>query len=400
MPWAPPGLRLTGLEGAGEVQTPLDRTGRVRRCWSARWCGSGTRSPARWPSTCTTCTCCGATRSSTWCRPTAAPATPGDGPLPAGRRLATRSSRSVLAAPPTLGAGRLVCVDGPAGSGKTTLAAALDRALPRRCAAERRARRAAHGRRVRRLGRPRGRDGAPSPPRWWRRCAGVSRAATAATTGTRGRYAEERVRRAVRRAGRRGRGRRHAGVRRRRHLPGVGRDAVRRTAGAGGGARRRADARPLARLAGAGGRDVRRASGPASAPTSSSSTAPRTRPVGGPRTSIGDLARGGRSAVARPTGPAPHRCLGARLQLAETVGMTAAAVASRVARDVTRDSPPAAGLAVVAAGGLVEGVALGPAELHRPPGHPRLRRPWAAWPVGTVVVGGVRPGRPRRRRQR
>ena len=28
--------------------------------------------------------------------------------------------------PPTLGAGRLVCVDGPAGSGKTTLAAALD----------------------------------------------------------------------------------------------------------------------------------------------------------------------------------------------------------------------------------------------------------------------------------
>ena len=32
---------------------------------------------------------------------------------------------SVLAAPPTLGAGRLVCVDGPSGSGKTTLAAAL-----------------------------------------------------------------------------------------------------------------------------------------------------------------------------------------------------------------------------------------------------------------------------------
>lgn len=34
---------------------------------------------------------------------------------------------SVLARPPTLGAGRLVCVDGPAGSGKTTLAAALNR---------------------------------------------------------------------------------------------------------------------------------------------------------------------------------------------------------------------------------------------------------------------------------
>jgi uridine kinase len=35
----------------------------------------------------------------------------------------------VLASPATLGAGRLVCVDGPAGSGKTTLAAALDRTL-------------------------------------------------------------------------------------------------------------------------------------------------------------------------------------------------------------------------------------------------------------------------------
>ncbi len=34
-----------------------------------------------------------------------------------------------LARPPTLGAGRLLCVDGPAGSGKTTLGAALRRAL-------------------------------------------------------------------------------------------------------------------------------------------------------------------------------------------------------------------------------------------------------------------------------
>jgi energy-coupling factor transporter ATP-binding protein EcfA2 len=34
-----------------------------------------------------------------------------------------------LARPPTLGAGRLVCVDGPAGSGKTTLGAALRRAF-------------------------------------------------------------------------------------------------------------------------------------------------------------------------------------------------------------------------------------------------------------------------------
>jgi energy-coupling factor transporter ATP-binding protein EcfA2 len=36
-----------------------------------------------------------------------------------------------LAAAPTLGARRLICVDGPAGSGKTTLAAAIRRAVPR-----------------------------------------------------------------------------------------------------------------------------------------------------------------------------------------------------------------------------------------------------------------------------
>lgn len=36
----------------------------------------------------------------------------------------------VLAAPPTLGTGRLVCVDGPAGSGKTTVAAALGAVVP------------------------------------------------------------------------------------------------------------------------------------------------------------------------------------------------------------------------------------------------------------------------------
>lgn len=35
-----------------------------------------------------------------------------------------------LAAAPTLGDARLVCVDGPAGSGKTTLAAAVRRAVP------------------------------------------------------------------------------------------------------------------------------------------------------------------------------------------------------------------------------------------------------------------------------
>jgi len=42
-------------------------------------------------------------------------------PLAVARVVADR----VQAAPPTLGPGRLVCVDGPAGSGKTTLAEAL-----------------------------------------------------------------------------------------------------------------------------------------------------------------------------------------------------------------------------------------------------------------------------------
>ena len=41
--------------------------------------------------------------------------------------VVARVVSSALAQPPTLGAGRLVCVDGPAGSGKTTLAGALDR---------------------------------------------------------------------------------------------------------------------------------------------------------------------------------------------------------------------------------------------------------------------------------
>lgn len=39
-------------------------------------------------------------------------------------------AEAVLAAPPTLGPGRLVCVDGPAGSGKTTLAGAVAQAVP------------------------------------------------------------------------------------------------------------------------------------------------------------------------------------------------------------------------------------------------------------------------------
>ncbi len=47
--------------------------------------------------------------------------------FPVVERTAAFLVTSVLARPPTLGVGRLVCVDGPAGSGKTTLAAALRR---------------------------------------------------------------------------------------------------------------------------------------------------------------------------------------------------------------------------------------------------------------------------------
>ncbi|UFN45280.1 nucleoside/nucleotide kinase family protein [Nocardioides okcheonensis] len=45
-------------------------------------------------------------------------------------RVAAEVGRRLLAAGPTLGSARLVCVDGPAGSGKTTLADALTHALP------------------------------------------------------------------------------------------------------------------------------------------------------------------------------------------------------------------------------------------------------------------------------
>lgn len=44
--------------------------------------------------------------------------------------VAGEVARRVLAAPPTLGTGRLVCIDGPAGSGKTTLAAAIADVAP------------------------------------------------------------------------------------------------------------------------------------------------------------------------------------------------------------------------------------------------------------------------------
>ncbi|RYB90568.1 4-amino-4-deoxy-L-arabinose transferase [Nocardioides oleivorans] len=47
-----------------------------------------------------------------------------------GSEVARDAAGRVLAAPPTLGAGRLVCIDGPTGSGKTTLADALAQVVP------------------------------------------------------------------------------------------------------------------------------------------------------------------------------------------------------------------------------------------------------------------------------
>jgi len=46
------------------------------------------------------------------------------------RATAEDAVRRTLAAPATLGGGRLLCIDGPAGSGKTTLAAAVVDAAP------------------------------------------------------------------------------------------------------------------------------------------------------------------------------------------------------------------------------------------------------------------------------
>lgn len=55
-------------------------------------------------------------------------------PLPADPATAAARVLDLLASrPPTLGASRLLCVDGPAGSGKTTLARAVRRAAPVPC---------------------------------------------------------------------------------------------------------------------------------------------------------------------------------------------------------------------------------------------------------------------------
>jgi uridine kinase len=46
------------------------------------------------------------------------------------RDVAAQVATRVLAGPPTLGTGRLVCIDGPAGAGKTTLSAHLAEVVP------------------------------------------------------------------------------------------------------------------------------------------------------------------------------------------------------------------------------------------------------------------------------
>ncbi len=124
IPWAPSGLHLTSLEGAGEVQTPLTGPG-VPRLQDRRPGVVPARQGRR------------AVRAHQH-RPTAG-----------GRRVRRRGADvprvragvlmagvvpvetvaavldHALAQPARLGSGRLVCVDGPAGSGKSTLARAV-----------------------------------------------------------------------------------------------------------------------------------------------------------------------------------------------------------------------------------------------------------------------------------
>ena len=80
MPWAPSGLALTGLEGAGEVQTPLVGPAATATPTWATGSGSGTRRPGSSPSTPRPCTCSPGSRSGSRprCRPTAASAWPGE----------------------------------------------------------------------------------------------------------------------------------------------------------------------------------------------------------------------------------------------------------------------------------------------------------------------------------
>ena len=119
VPWAPPGLHLTTLEGAGEVQTPLAGPGAsallVGELVWFRHAKSGEVAEH---------VAGGAPAARQRDRRERA-----DLPRHGARLVSARTAAVVvawvLAAEPTLGKGRLVCVDGPAGAGKTTLADAL-----------------------------------------------------------------------------------------------------------------------------------------------------------------------------------------------------------------------------------------------------------------------------------
>ena len=150
VPWAPPGLHLTGLEGAGEVQTPLTGPGAPRCC---------DRRPGVVPAR--------QVRRAGRARQRRAPAAPASeivDTVPTyrglGLRLVSGCPQSTAVAASLLGAR---AADArrrpaglrrrPAGSGKTTLAAAVASGFDElgRGAADAGA---AHGRPVRRLGRP------------------------------------------------------------------------------------------------------------------------------------------------------------------------------------------------------------------------------------------------------
>ncbi len=112
-PWAPAGLHLTGPRGRRRGADPAHRPPGRAASPSATWCGSGTRSPASPSSTSAPCSCCRDARFVEEVRSYRGHGSPSD------RRRPRRRARPLP--PATLGAGRLVCVDGPAGSGKTTL---------------------------------------------------------------------------------------------------------------------------------------------------------------------------------------------------------------------------------------------------------------------------------------
>ena len=125
LPWAPPDLHLTGLEGAGEVQTPLTGSGthllQIGDWVWFRHAKSGELA-----------------EHTNRVHLLAGDEIVRDGavlprPRPGLVTALTTGLATVLGLlaerPATLGEGRLLSVDGPAGSGKTTLAEAVSRGL-------------------------------------------------------------------------------------------------------------------------------------------------------------------------------------------------------------------------------------------------------------------------------